>query len=204
MFFYNEQTDRILDASWTTVSSHPLSSTPQGAIVDNGANGTQGPASVGGRTAWKQTADWNEFHIPLSRSTTDLEAVQVDVYHSGTNSYANFNPFSYKDGAGNSQSSLNYRLSTSEQYIISSATQLANRADIGIPSGQWVTLRAEMDRSIGDARFLLNGSEQFRLPIDLSVFDATYMLLSSQVVTWANGAFAVNISWSNLLIQQGS
>jgi len=81
---------------WTPVSSATLGTAPTGAVVRSGAAG-QGPATVYGRTAWLQSADWNVLLVPHGLAAgDDVFAVEADVYVPAATSnyrYAAMAPF---------------------------------------------------------------------------------------------------------------
>ena len=70
--------------AWTPVRTESLATTPAGAIPGGGLAGTQGPAAVGGRTAYASTSDWLALDIPMNLSPSDtVFAVDVDFWVDG-------------------------------------------------------------------------------------------------------------------------
>ncbi|MBM4379287.1 MAG: hypothetical protein FJ086_08300 [Deltaproteobacteria bacterium] len=70
-----------MPCAWTEVVAHDMSSMPAGSTKKNGALNGQGPASVGGRTAWLQTSDWNMLFLPAAYDATfQGAAIEADVY----------------------------------------------------------------------------------------------------------------------------
>ena len=64
---------------WTTVASYPLDVQPAGSTAINGAIGGQGVTSLGGRSAWVQTSDWNYLYLSPGVSA-DVVSVEADFY----------------------------------------------------------------------------------------------------------------------------
>ena len=66
---------------WTPVRSESLATVPAGAIRGGGVAYAQGPASVGGRTAYASSSDWLQLDIPSGLSPSDsVVAIDVDVW----------------------------------------------------------------------------------------------------------------------------
>ena len=64
----------------TEIWFHDLTSTLTDSVIIDGAWNGHGPSNVYGRMAWFQESDRNRFYIPVGRTTSDFEAVEIDVY----------------------------------------------------------------------------------------------------------------------------
>jgi hypothetical protein len=77
-----------LPCQWTLERSEPMTSLPAGTTLKHGLIGSQSPATVGGRTAWRQTSDWSmTFLSPAFDAGYEGAAIEADVYLPAANIY---------------------------------------------------------------------------------------------------------------------
>lgn len=199
--------DRI---EWTEIYHHTLTATPSGARVMDGAWLGQGPRSLYGRTAWVQRSDWNALYIPVPRSETAHEAVEVDVYapsHAAFRIYALGAHHGYngaKDymslGAKGGEFSVSYGGSYSGHGGSSGIEKVADGID-GYDSATWHTVRVEYNFDDEETIFLVDGVEIYRT-LDIPLND-----LSDSVVQLRGGyaccSVPADLAWSNLRVFEG-
>jgi hypothetical protein len=194
---------------WTSIWSHALSSVPSGSIYYDGGWLDQYAGSMYGRAAWIQPSDWNGMFIPTGRSTTDYEAVEIDVF-APSHSNLSFYPLSGYLPFADTQNHIGLHItgSTGLAHIpydsSTSGTVYSVLASFAtsFTAGSWHTLRVEMDFAANEVRYLLNGSEIYSTTsIPLSTMSSDYVTLGTSTTCCSSPA---NVAWSNLEIFEGT
>jgi hypothetical protein len=200
--------------SWQQTAAYPLSSTPAGAVIRNGALGTQGPSTVYGRTAWYQTSDWNLLFVPTGLTASDdVFAVEADLYlpsPSGLDRTANIEVFTTTatlpgpNGTCQASGGVAALLGGDvPQFSWNSTATCAwtqlDSVSFSPPTNQWQRLRIEGVRSSCALRALLDGA-LIRTWDGSCTLDGTYFVLSSNSASGGSSLAA----WSNLTVLKGN
>jgi hypothetical protein len=204
--------------TWTPVVSYSLATTPSGYLIYTGAVGTQGVATVAGRSAWLQSSDANQFYVPSGvTSSDDVVATQVDFYAPadsvfvlGTqNEKAGINDIIRGFDVGYdrvlNQFGVTANSASSRQNACCSPTvALGVSPALGpAPINAWRTLRVEHRKlGAGRVRVYLDGTELFGVS-GSSVISWTgrYIRLdSSSAATFSPS----NVAFSNLKVERGT
>jgi hypothetical protein len=195
--------------TWTSVWSHPLASAPTGSIYYDGGWLDQYAGTMYGRSAWVQPSDWNGMYIPAGRSSTDLEAVEIDVYVPA-HSWAVFSPLAnYLDYALTQDYAHFALVGTTGQMTVQYDASTTGVADYtltssltGFTSGTWHTVRVEYDYSLNETSFSLDGIVVYdTTAIPLSTLSDAYVVLGTGTTCCSSAA---NVAWSNLRVYQGT
>jgi hypothetical protein len=202
--------------SWATAVNYPLTSKPAGSVVVSGAVGGQGVASAGGRTAWLQTSDFNQFFVPsVVTSSDDVVAVSVDLYAppdttfvlgtltdpAGINDIYRGFDVGY-DKTFNRLGATSYASYSRQQTCCSFGASLGVSNAFGSsPYNAWHTLRVEHRKYTGKIRAFFDGTEMF-WPSGAGIYwNGRYIRLDSG----GAGSFqASNVAFSNLLVERGT
>jgi hypothetical protein len=196
---------------WTEIWSHPLNTQPAGSEITNGAWQSQGVGSIGGRVAWRQNSDHNRIWIPVDRSTSDWEAVEVDVYKS-SEAGIGFHPLGRRYVNGIEEFlQLGFKRSTSlaqvryggstdghgqSNGVITVVTDLEQ-----IDTLSWQTLRVEYSFSQNIATFYVNGTVLYTtdsIPIEQLLTDHISLVTGIACCSTPAG-----VAWSNLRVYEG-
>ncbi len=205
--------------TWETVAAHSLATAPTGSVLKNGAMLSQGPATVGGQTAWSQLSDWNMLFVPTGLTgADDVFKVEADVFVATPTTsalYANLMLFTTTDTAPGPQgtcqalgglypalasrssaaSTLEWWLSATCPYVMMTATPLA-----GAPTGQWRRFTVEGIRSSCRFRALLDGAL-------LGTWTGTCSMSGGYFVLYAHAwdlGVSAQVAWSNMVIARGN
>jgi formylglycine-generating enzyme required for sulfatase activity len=203
------------DLTWSPVWSHDLAFFPGGELF-NGGWMYQGNELVYGRHAWVQNSDWNTFWIPVERSTTGIEAVEVEVQvpdHStihffprtsfsgdnhlfvegGRTLHTGYRTRVYHDGSGSGTS-------TGTSYEITEDATVATDLP-GPQPGAWHRLRVETYEHSNTTTLFLDGAEiHTTRAIPLAGTSGDAVLLAAFTDCCGNPA---GVAWSNLTVYEG-
>jgi hypothetical protein len=196
--------------TWQEVLNTSLASLPLGATTLNGGSGSQGPATVAGRQAWKQTSDWNELSVPMNiRASDDVFAVQVDMYIPTPPSSQRdagvrlFNTLGLDGGTHGVRVRHLVPASPPDQVMWyafgASWAQVTSPSTVSVRD-QWRTVRIEGQRSTCSFRAMLDSTiaQSWSGTCDLAGGSVT-------LDSTGNGAFQpADVAWSNLRIFTGS
>ncbi len=186
--------------AWTLIWSNPLSSAPPGTALVNGLAGGQSFTTVAGRSCLLQTSDWNYAYVPVTRSTTSREAVEVDAYTPG-GAHESLFPYGDRECLNDTVNALWIEFFSGGYNVfggdaISGASLLVSGPDL-FPVDLWVTLRFEIDRTALRVDILENG-----------VVLQRGLVLGS--ASWISGLSVVlnsgssSTCWSNLHVYSGT
>lgn len=193
---------------WTQVWEHPLSSLPARAQTATGQWLGSGIVMVGGRSCYQQRADWNYAYIPVTRSSTNREAVQVDVYYPAAD-YRGFGLSAHGQrlGLNGSVNSIGVGFGPMTFGVGGHDTSTMGTdifsGDFTFPADQWVTVRMEIDRDAMRLDVIVDGNVIAPcLPIASEDW-----LMGASVILSAGGSLPrnvpANICWSNLKVYEG-
>lgn len=204
--------------AWTQVASYSLTTAPASAIVRTGGIGGQAAATVGGRTAWYQTSDWNVLLIPTGlASSDDTFAVDADIYvpsYTGSGWVAaSIALFTTSNTAPGAQGTCQFLGGVfGGIYSTSSGSTLRwwdaiscpqnQLATIGLTftSGQWNHLQIKGARSTCAYQALVNGTLVSSWTGTCAATGGYFALFGSNHVAGS----PADIAWSNLVISKGT
>ena len=194
-----------LEPSWTEIWSHPLSSLPSGASYSDGAWNGQAVRNYAGRNCWRMESDWNYFFIPVTRSTTNYEKIQIDLYHANNSGDdgSRFNFMANKTGWNsisnwmgmyvNNSSDLGFDYRTTSHVILTESTYSM--------AAQWRTLSVVVDKDLAEATYYIDGNEITVESIPTAVLSSTGVSLHAGdgQGSWTSPSTC----WSNLKVYEG-
>jgi hypothetical protein len=201
------------EPTWTRIWSHALADTPAGSVVLDGGWLDQYIGSAYGRSAWIQPSDWNVVYIPVTRSGTELEAVEVDVYvpaHAGIALYPLGERNGYngaEDYFGLGASGATGTMSAGYGGWYDGCCASSDMVDVatglpGFTAGAWHTLRAEYDLATNEVSFLLDGTEVYTTTsIPLATLSDAYVQLRTGTPCCSTAA---DVAWTNLEVYEGT
>lgn len=205
---------------WTQVTSYSLAVIPPQASVCGGSIGSQGPATVAGRSAWLQTADWNNLFVPSGLSAADRTfAAEADVYVAAPaaawNRYSTIGPpqsstpcddtpppfmlAAVVSKAGGGGAVEIWRRDPSSPGPPASTWAALTTAPLSAPEGAWHTLRIEGDRTSCSMRVLWDGSVVTSWS---GTCDWTGSHIQLNAGAWTPAL--TSTAWSNLRVYSGS
>jgi hypothetical protein len=199
--------------TWTQAAVYALDAAPAGSAQLKGLIGSQGPATVYGRTAWYQTSDWSFLFVPLGAlATTEVVAVEADTYFPNSPPTSTgigiFQPVALGENQIGAIAELGWTAAApwSSQVITSTFTApgvwTATRTDSAPYFDGWHTIRVEAVRSLCRFRALVDGTELRRWEHPGCAISGTYVNL---VGGWNHASWvASNVAWSNLKLYGGS
>jgi hypothetical protein len=192
-----------------------LDAAPADSILKHDTNGTQGPASVGGRTAWLQNATYSLLFVPIGLSARDdVFAVEADVFVPAATTFnldGGIQVFTTTSTAGSDYSPGGLLgtllLKPGEPTVfnwwdssLGGTWTLVGSDPIAYSGSQWKRLRIEGVRSGKRFRALLDGTP-------ISSWAGSTDLSGGYFALWSSTSLAgmqSNTAWSNLGILGGT
>ncbi|MEN9787288.1 MAG: hypothetical protein RLZZ299_2552, partial [Pseudomonadota bacterium] len=198
--------------TWTAVWSHGLASAPPGSLVLDGGWLDQYASTAYDRAAWVQPSDWNVIYIPVARSSTTLEAVEVDVYvpphatigvfprgaQNGYNGVEDY--FAFGSSGSTGGMSVGYG-GWSDGCCAADGNVELVRDLPGFAASIWHTVRVEYDLQVPEVRFFLDGQPVYATQdIPATSMAPDYVQLRANTRCCS---VAADVAWTNLVVYEG-
>ena len=204
---------RQMNPVWTQLWSEYLDQAV-GAITANHSDGTQLSDSLQGQDCWRQTATYSAIYVPVSRTGSELEAVEVDFFWLGEYGEISLLPLSNIFGSNGAEDYFSIDLeytspSTSVGWSYGDWMTVDTEGTISSSSGhgnfginQWQTLRVEYDYLLNQILVYIDGTlitDSNSIPLDQ--LQDTYVQLRSSGDT---RTAIMDVCWGELTIYEGT
>ncbi|MEC7988059.1 MAG: hypothetical protein VX278_23020, partial [Myxococcota bacterium] len=202
---------RQSEPNWTPFYS---SSTLEinGSLSASDTDGTQESMTLNGEDCWSQNASWNVLSIPIPRSGSDLEAIEIDFYTASQSSFALMPLSGYSPSTTATDFlSVGFDPTFSDPMTVSYGVEVSldteellsvSQHPASFATNTWQTMRIEYDYLTNITSIYIDGTEFYSTDLlPLSDLQTDYLQLRSGFDCCST---PVDICWKDLVVYEGT